>query len=228
MQFPGTAKRVSAKDLLPLGLLPVGRTWGRAGFRGRGHGPHCPSPPGSTRAPLLRDKAQCSHPTGYELQLRLWGSPALQSPRVTVGRALSAEELPGAHLDSPLAGTPRQTGPGEGRGLDPQHRGPARGFPGSVIPQAGPPTPSQYLGQAWLLSPQRWGGIGTRTRREHPPVRTVRGPRRPRAAASSHLTSQEARAAGARSGTASPLPAAGGTAAAEPGGGRRRKGEGAA
>lgn len=125
MQFLRTTKRVSAEDL-PLGLLPVGRTRGRAGLSCTGHGPHCPSPPGSTSAPLLKDKAQSSHPTGCELQLRLWGAPALQPPRVTVGRALSAEESPGAHLDSPRAGTPRQAGPGEGRGVDPQHRGPAR------------------------------------------------------------------------------------------------------
>lgn len=107
MQFLRTTKRVSAEDL-PLGLLPVGRTRGRAGLSCTGHGPHCPSPPGSTSAPLLKDKAQSSHPTGCELQLRLWGAPALQPPRVTVGRALSAEESPGAHLDSPRAGTPRQ------------------------------------------------------------------------------------------------------------------------
>lgn len=69
--------------------------------------------------------------------------------------------------------------------------------PRGVIPQAGPPVPLQRLGQAWLQGPQRWGGARTRTRRQyHPPARTALRARRPRAAASSHLTSQEARTAG--------------------------------
>lgn len=61
-----------------------------------------------------------------QLQLRLWGTAALQPPRVTVVQALSPEERLRAHLTVLRAGAPRQAGPGEEGGVDPQDRGSAR------------------------------------------------------------------------------------------------------
>lgn len=81
MQFLGTTKRVSAEDL-PLGLLPVGRTRGRAGLSCTGHGPHCPSSPGSTSAPLLKDKqGPMLPPHGVRAAAAALGSPRSAAPK---------------------------------------------------------------------------------------------------------------------------------------------------
>lgn len=76
---------------------------------------------------------------------------------------------------------------------------------------------------------ERWGGTrtpGTR-RKNHPPARTVPGARRPRAAASSHLTSQEA-SAHRRGEAGLGVPSAGcrGNCSRATGGRRRRREEG--
>lgn len=134
----------------------------------------------------------------------------MQPLRVRIGQALSPEECLRVHLNALPAGAPRQVGPGEERSVE---------RTGSRFRAASRALSYRRLGHPRRCSASvrrgsrpRSGGErrGSGTRREHhPPARTVPGARRPRAAVSSHLTSQEARTAGARPGSGPPLPVAG-------------------
>lgn len=164
---------------------PGDTTLGRADLCCRGHTPPlalaCRENPRTGPGPT-------SYHTGCELQLRLWRTPALQPLRVAMSRALSPEERLGVHLNALPAGARRQqAGPGEERSAERAR------VPCFVIPQARRRRRSASGGSR---PRKRWGGTRTPgTRREHhPPARRVPGARRPRAAASSHLTSQEASA----------------------------------
>lgn len=78
---------------------------------------------------MLKDEVHPSHLTGCELQLQLqlWGTPALQL--YLPGQALSPKELLRAPLNALPAGAPRQAGPGEERSVERQDRGSARRHP---------------------------------------------------------------------------------------------------